>query len=182
MGTPQRNRIRIFSGGGDLVCDRGGGPWRQAGIATEPSQTLDAARHAQHQHRRERGRRQQEEDAEADGAAGRRQPKPKAKPRHREEEADDGRDRRQRRPQPFPENRPERSREGAGERVLAEGLVNRPRVGTRSVNWRIDQIYPQPTRRVPRRFKKSLPLSTGILALVLSNYGRDGDYDVFRHE
>ncbi len=98
MGVPQRDRIGVFGRCRDLVCDRGGGPMRQAGIAIEPSQTLDAARHAQHQHRRERSRRQQEEDAEADGAAGRRQPKPEAKPRDREEQADDGRDRRQRRP------------------------------------------------------------------------------------
>src|SRR5262249_9023795 len=104
-------------------CDRGGGPMRQAGIAIEPSQTLDAARHAQHQYRRERGRRQQEEDAEADGAAGRRQPKPKAKPRHREEEADDRRDRRQRRPQPFPENRPARPAQRPREQTIARALL-----------------------------------------------------------
>src|SRR5437588_3888002 len=69
--------------GRDLVRDRGGGPMRQAGIAIEPSQTLHAARHAQHQHRRERGRGEQEENAEADGAAGRRQPEPQAEPRER---------------------------------------------------------------------------------------------------
>jgi transposase InsO family protein len=44
MGTPQRDRIGIFCRGRDLVGDRGSRPMRQAGIAIEPSQTLDAAR------------------------------------------------------------------------------------------------------------------------------------------
>jgi len=83
MGTPQRDRIRIFCRGRDLVGDGGRRPMRQAGIAIEPSQTFDAARHAQHQHRRERGRGEQEENAEADGPASRRQPEPQAEPRER---------------------------------------------------------------------------------------------------
>jgi hypothetical protein len=42
VSTPQRNRIRIFGRGRDLIRDCGGRPMRQAGITIEPSQTLDA--------------------------------------------------------------------------------------------------------------------------------------------
>ena len=124
--------IGVLGRGRDLVGDRGRRPMRQAGIAIEPPQAVDPARHPQHEERREGRGREQEEDAEPDGAADRRQPQPKPEPRERQKQADHGRDRGQRRPQPFPEDRPARPAQRPRQQVAAGALLR----GGLAAGWR----------------------------------------------